>query len=175
MDRRKFISSALMGAGSIGASTPLQAAIGASKFKRYNGIEVTQVTVFKSQRVMVLSHHSHVLRRYEIDLGFMPEGHKQFLGDGKTPEGVYWINRRNPNSKYHLSLGISYPNKDDVKFAQAHGKKPGGNIFIHGGPRTISEKLKGRDWTAGCIAVTDSQIEDIYAMVPHMAIAFIQP
>jgi murein L,D-transpeptidase YafK len=83
-------------------------------------------------------------------------------GDGRTPEGAYMIDRRNPNSSYHLSVGISYPNAEDLARAKAMGVPPGGNIFIHGTPL---EKNRTMDWTAGCIAVTNEEMEDIYAMV----------
>lgn len=133
-----------------------------SKFKTYNGPAVTSVQVHKSDRKMYLLHHDRVLKTYDIALGFAPAGHKQFEGDGKTPEGTYFIDRRNPNSEFHLSLGISYPNAADRAFAAAHGKSPGGDIFIHGGP---NKKVSRRDWTAGCVAVTDKEMERIYAMV----------
>lgn len=139
------------------------AACGDSKFKTYKGPEVTQVYVNKTARKMYLLHHSKVLESYDIALGFAPQGHKQFEGDGRTPEGVYYIDRRNPNSAYHLSVGISYPNPYDREAARAVGKSPGGDIFIHG----QAGKAKGMppDWTAGCIAVKDKEIEDIYAML----------
>ena len=136
---------------------------GASKFRTYHGPEVTQVVVNKGQRRMHLLHHDQVLKSYPIDLGFAPEGHKQFEGDGKTPEGAYIIDRRNPNSKFHLSIGIDYPRPADVTRAETFDRSPGGDIFIHGKSR---RGLGGkRDWTAGCIAVTNRQMEDIYAMV----------
>lgn len=139
------------------------ASCGQSKFRRYNGPEVTQVVVSKSNRKMHLLNHRKVLKTYDVGLGFMPEGHKQFEGDGKTPEGAYMIDRRNPNSNYHLSVGISYPNEQDKAFALEQGKLPGGDIFIHG---YTGFKGKNRgDWTAGCIAVTNREMEDIYAMV----------
>lgn len=137
-------------------------ACGDSKFKTYNGPEVTQVQVHKADRKMYLLHNDKVLKSYKVALGFAPEGHKQFEGDGKTPEGAYTITHRNPNSEFHLSLGISYPNDQDRAFAAAQGKPPGGDIFIHGGP---NKKVTRRDWTAGCVAVTDRQMETIYAMV----------
>ncbi|KEJ96982.1 L,D-transpeptidase catalytic domain [Pseudosulfitobacter pseudonitzschiae] len=134
-----------------------------SKFKRYNGPAVTFVVVNKSQRQMFLLHKDRVLKAYTIDLGFAPIGHKFFEGDGRTPEGVYLIDRRNPNSKFHLSVGISYPNEKDRAFAEEMGKSPGGDIFIHG---NSDKRKKGQnDWTWGCIAVTDKEIEDVYAMV----------
>ena len=134
-----------------------------SKFKRYNGPEVTYVVVNKEDRRMYLMHHDKVLEEYKIKLGFAPIGHKFFEGDGRTPEGIYLIDRRNPNSRFHLSLGISYPNQKDRATAAAMGKSPGGDIFIHGQEHPL-KKDKG-DWTWGCIAVTNKQMEDIYAMV----------
>ncbi|MDU8927892.1 L,D-transpeptidase family protein [Alisedimentitalea sp. MJ-SS2] len=134
-----------------------------SKFKSYNGPEVTQVVVHKGARKMHLMHHDEVLKSYRIGLGFAPSGHKNYEGDGRTPEGSYVIDRRNPNSEFHLSVGISYPNPDDRKFASSQGKSPGGDIFIHGRP--WKNRKGGQDWTAGCIAVTNREIEEIYAMV----------
>lgn len=135
----------------------------ASKFLRYDGPEVTSIQVQKSARKMYLLHNSEVLKSYDIALGFAPEGHKQFERDGKTPEGVYQISRRNPNSNYHLSLQVSYPNDADREFADLAGQAPGGDIFIHG-HSYFRGKNKG-DWTAGCIAVTDKEVEVIYSMV----------
>ena len=137
----------------------------ASKFRSYSGPEVTRLRMYKAQRLLVLDGTDDVLRTYPIGLGFAPEGHKQFEGDGRTPEGSYAIDRRNPDSLFHLSIGISYPNEADIAFAEAQGKSPGGDIFIHGGPRKGIDPMNKRDWTAGCISVTDRQIEDIYAMV----------
>ena len=134
----------------------------ASKFKSYYGTEVTQIQIYKAQRVMYLLNGSKVLKSYRIGLGGQPVGDKQFEGDQKTPEGGYVITHRNPNSTYHLSLGISYPNPADRASAAVAGRSPGGDIFIHGGP---NGRVSTNDWTYGCIAVTDREIEQIYAMV----------
>ncbi|MBO6865939.1 MAG: L,D-transpeptidase family protein [Pseudomonadota bacterium] len=147
----------------------------ASKFKTYNGPEVTQVLVKKGERRMYLLHGSEVLKSYRIDLGFEPQGHKAVEGDGKTPEGLYFINRRNANSRFHLSLGISYPNPQDRALAAELGKSAGGDIFIHGGPPKGSGYKRFTDWTWGCIAVSDAQIEDIYAMVKNGTPILIRP
>ena len=88
-------------------------------------------------------------------------------------EGTYVIDRRNPNSKFHLSIGISYPNQDDIAAAKALGKSPGGDIFIHGRPKKWRNGVD--DWTWGCIAVTDREIEDIYAMVRNGTPITIRP
>lgn len=139
----------------------------------YNGPAVTQIQVFKKKRIMKLFSGATVLKEYEIALGNNPKGDKKFEGDGRTPEGVYIIDRRNQNSAYHLSLGISYPNEKDVAEAEAMGKKPGGEIFIHG--REGKHRGRGKDWTAGCIAVTDDEIEEIWSMVKNGTTIFIFP
>ena len=138
------------------------ASCSSSKFKTYDGPAVTLIEVHKADRKMYLMSGPTLLKAYDIQLGGNPIGPKQFEGDGKTPEGSYYITHRNPNSAYHLSIGISYPNDVDSAFANANNLPPGGDIFIHGGP---TRKISAKDWTVGCIAVTDKQIEDIYAMV----------
>ncbi len=145
-----------------------------SKFKSYNGPQVTQILVDKTARKMWLLHGTKVLKSYKIDLGFAPAGHKFQEGDGRTPEGIYRINRRNPNSSYHLSLGINYPNNQDRAKARAAGVSPGGDIFIHGGP-VLRKNRKKADWTAGCISVTNKQMEEIYAMVKDGTPILVKP
>ncbi len=140
------------------------AGCGSSKFRTYDGPEVTRVVIDKSERQLYLLHSNVVLRAFEVGLGFAPDGHKEYEGDGRTPEGQYLIDKRNPDSRFHLSVGISYPNRRDVEVARALARPPGGDIFIHGrGPAYV--KGLPADWTAGCIAVTDEEIEHIYAMV----------
>jgi murein L,D-transpeptidase YafK len=143
-----------------------------SKFRAYNGPEVTSVQVHKTERKMYLLHNERVLKSYDVALGFAPDGHKQFEGDGKTPEGAYTISHKNPDSEFHLSLRISYPNEADIAFAEAQGKPPGGDIFIHGSP---NRKVTRRDWTVGCIAVTDREMETIYAMIKPGTPIFLLP
>lgn len=143
-----------------------------SKFVAYNGPDITSIVVQKENRRMFLMNGNSVVKAYDFELGFTPVGQKQFEGDGKTPEGTYRISHRNPRSAYHLSLGISYPNTRDAEFARSQGKKPGGDIFIHGTPKS---ELGKDDWTAGCIAVTNEEIEEIYAMVKDGTPIFIYP
>lgn len=135
-----------------------------SKFKRYRGLKVTTITISKSSRRLRLYHNNKILRSFHINLGANPIGHKQYEGDARTPEGVYVINRINPNSKFHLSLGISYPNSNDIRHARKNSRHPGSDIFIHGGAVLARNKNK-KDWTNGCISVPNSDIEEIYAMV----------
>lgn len=148
------------------ASTKSTKSGDANKFLGYNGPQVTQIVINKGDRRMFLLSGKTVLKAYDIGLGNAPVGRKVYEGDGKTPEGIYFINRFNPRSAYHLSVGISYPDAQDVARAKTLGRRPGGDIFIHGrGPEGNVLAPKRKDWTAGCIAVTDDEIEEIYAMV----------
>ncbi len=161
----KYLAFVLLFAGLSACST--------SKFKTYTGPDVTHIIVQKTERRMFLLHENKVLKSYDIELGFAPAGHKEFEGDGKTPEGTYRIDRRNPNSDFHLSLGLSYPNARDIAHAKAAGKSPGGDIFIHGRPNKGSGS--GPDWTAGCISVTNKEMEVIYSMVKTGTLITIRP
>ena len=135
--------------------------------------EVTSVYVKKQDRKLYLLNGNEIIRSYNMGLGFAPTGHKQFENDGKTPEGTYFIDRKNPNSQFHLSLGISYPNAQDIARARAAGKSPGGDIFIHG--QENNKRPKSQDWTAGCIAVSDREIQEIYRLVSIGTPIFITP
>lgn len=147
-----------------------------SKFKSYSGPPVTQVVVKKGERKLYLISGKTVLKSYDVGLGSQPVGPKVFEGDGKTPEGVYFIDRKNPASRYHLSLGISYPSAQDVAHAAMMGLRPGGDIMIHGlGPEGRTLAKQRRDWTAGCIAVTDEEIEEIFAMLQPGVPVFVYP
>lgn len=129
------------------------------------GPQADLIMVYKSSRKMVLFNNEIPLATYRIDLGFAPSGDKNQSGDGRTPEGTYYIDRRNPDSRFHLSLGLSYPNTEDIAEAAARGVDPGGDIFIHGGPRSFWQNFV-QDWTAGCISVNNREIEQIWNMVP---------
>ncbi|MGB0959247.1 MAG: L,D-transpeptidase family protein [Halocynthiibacter sp.] len=138
--------------------------------------KVDRILVAKAARKMHVYREGELLKSYTIALGFTPVGDKAQEGDGKTPEGIFKINRRNDQSSYHLSLGIDYPQADDRAQARARGVSPGGDIFIHGQPNT----LKGRatlttDWTAGCIAVSDAEIEELFAAVDYGTVVEITP
>lgn len=127
------------------------------------------IKVFKRQRLMILMSHDQVVRTYRIRLGDHPVGAKVEQGDGRTPEGLYLIDKHNPNSPFHLSLHISYPNDDDIARARAKGVSPGGSIVIHGLPFDTAWSRavqKSMDWTSGCIALTDADVEDVYRLVP---------
>lgn len=144
----------------------------APKFKAYHGPAVTQVQVYKAQRKMYLLHDDTVLKEYRVSLGQDPVGPKHFYGDMKTPEGLYFINRRYPSKDFYLALGISYPNADDVAYALSQDKDAGGDIFIHG---QESWGTNRKDWTAGCIALSDGAMRNVYAMVQKGTPIFIEP
>lgn len=129
---------------------------------------IDKILVEKSKRKLTLYSNGLKVKTYTISLGRCPKGHKQFEGDKKTPEGIYYINDKNPQSAYHLNLGISYPNKKDVRFAEERGKSPGGAIKIHGlrnGLGFIGKFHRFFDWTLGCIALTNKEIEELYDKV----------
>jgi murein L,D-transpeptidase YafK len=147
------------------------------------------VVVKKSERILELVNINFfrrhtVVKTYDIMLGKDPIGHKVQEGDNKTPEGRYTLNWKNPNSAFHLSIQVDYPNAEDRAYARALEVSPGGEIFIHGMPNNIApyrlmfpglddnelrkkvyQTLQGLDWTAGCIAVTNEEIQEIYRLV----------
>ncbi|WP_078120630.1 L,D-transpeptidase family protein [Thiosocius teredinicola] len=131
---------------------------------------VDHVVVYKAERTMQLLAKGKVVKTYAIGLGDDPFGHKQQEGDERTPEGNYVIDYRNPQSGYHLSLHISYPNARDKANAKKAGVDPGGMIMIHGLPNGYGwakHFFAGRDWTDGCIAVNNEEIEEIGQLVAN--------
>ena len=141
-----------------------------------DGAKADQIIVDKSDRSIVLYANGKEIARYtDIKLGDAPVGHKQFEGDEKTPEGSYTINGRNPKSSYHLSLRVSYPNATDRAYAKAKGRSPGGDIFIHGQPNMSPLDRLSRDWTDGCIAVSNAEVKQIWKLVPDGAKIVIRP
>lgn len=132
--------------------------------------KVEKIVVKKSERVLEVYSQEELLKSYTISLGFNPVGDKQVEGDGRTPEGAYVINDKNPNSGYHLNLGISYPNESDRVEAARLGKSAGGDIKIHGLKngymKYIGRFQRFRDWTHGCIALTNEEVRELYEHVP---------
>lgn len=127
------------------------------------------VVVKKSARTLVLIRQGRVIKAYKISLGREPVGPKEKAGDARTPEGDYLIDWRNPHSKFHLALHISYPGTGDRSQAERGGYAPGGNIMIHGRPNWtgwIRALYEDRDWTDGCIALSNADMDEIWAAVP---------
>ena len=130
--------------------------------------QVDNIVVYKSKRQMLIYSNGQLLRTYKISLGRQPIGAKEFEGDKKTPEGVYFIDDKNPNSGYHKNLGVSYPDKADKENAKRLGKPPGSDIKIHGIRNRmgfIGKFHRWFDWTLGCIAVTNAEIDELFKTV----------
>jgi murein L,D-transpeptidase YafK len=137
-----------------------------------------KVLIEKKARRLTLLIRGEVIKTYKIALGGDPVGPKERQGDNKTPEGTYIIDSRNGNSGFHLSLHISYPNEEDKKRARELGVSPGGDIMIHGiknGFAPLGAAHAEIDWTEGCIAVTNQEMEEIYKFVPNGTIVEIKP
>ena len=157
----------ILGLAACGAKDP--------KFRTYNGPAVTKIIVDKGDRRMRLFHNDKVLKTYKMSLGFAPVGHKQIEGDGKTPEGSYTLDWRNPNSQFYKSLHISYPNASDTAQAKARGVSAGGDVMIHGSSnlpqgkpqQALYDYLPREDWTHGCVAVSNQDMDELWANVKN--------
>jgi murein L,D-transpeptidase YafK len=126
-----------------------------------------KILVKKSERKLYLLKDGRPIRTYRVSLGVNPKGHKERQGDNRTPEGLYYLDGRNPGSRFYKALHISYPNDKDRMAAAMRGVPPGGQIMIHGQPASsriqdLQDMLRGADWTAGCIAVTNAEMEEIW-------------
>lgn len=127
------------------------------------------VLVLKKDRRLELLSQGKVIKSYKVALGGDPVGPKTRQGDHKTPEGIYVLDRRNAHSQFHKSIHISYPNAKERAAARVNGVSPGGDVFVHGLPNgygRIGAAHRLRDWTDGCIAVSDEEIEEIWNAVP---------
>ncbi|QUY36107.1 L,D-transpeptidase family protein [Acinetobacter junii] len=162
---------------------PVHPALSAQEIQEINKTKpVTTIEVFKQQRQLKLKHHDQVIRSYPIRLGFNPVGHKQFEGDGKTPEGTYTIDWRNLQSAYYKSLHISYPNANDLAYAKQRQKSAGSDVMIHGTVPTpaisfpaSATYMPRKDWTLGCIAVTNADMDEIWQLVKNGTQIIIHP
>ena len=131
-------------------------------------IQIDTIVVYKSKRQLLAYSNGQLIKIYNVSIGRQPIGGKEFEGDKKTPEGVYFINDKNPNSSYHKNLGVSYPDSNDIENAKRLGKPTGGDIKIHG-LRNLTSFIgkfhRWFDWTLGCIAVTNEEIDELYYAV----------
>lgn len=137
--------------------------------KMLENVKIDLIVIEKEKRILSIYDNGSLIKSYKISLGKNPVGRKQFEGDKKTPEGVYYIDGKNPKSKYFLNLGISYPNEKDMAYAESHGKSAGGDIKIHGLPNGFSMAkplfdIYG-DWTEGCIAVNNEDMAELYNII----------
>ncbi len=141
-------------------------------------VVIDSIVVYKRQRKMYVYQEGEWVKTYRIALGANPVGTKRCKGDCKTPEGLYYIEDKNPFSDYHKNLGISYPNDRDVARARRMGRPPGGDIKIHGLPDEkayLGSMHRLYDWTEGCIAVTNAEIDELYRHVIVGAAINIRP
>ena len=156
---------------------PSGVAMGQAALIRHHEL-ADKVLVVKSERKLYLLKKGEVLREFTVALGLRPVGHKQREGDFRTPEGRYVLESRNPSSDYFLSIKVSYPNVEDRARARAAGVDPGGQIMIHGlpnQPKRAEETYFGWDWTDGCIAVSNSDMIDIWLMTQDSTPIEIRP
>jgi len=171
------------GAQAAGAGTAIppvapNTAPAAPDWNQYATQKADRIVVFKSQRKLELVRKGEVIRTYHIALGRNPIGPKLERGDGKTPEGTYFIDRRNMASEYHLSMHISYPETADLKRAAALNVDPGANILIHGEPNILNHEGKAnllKDWTAGCIALHNADMDEVWRLVDDGVTVEIHP
>ncbi|MBA4489979.1 L,D-transpeptidase family protein [Paracoccus sp. S1E-3] len=172
MRRRLFGAILLLAAIPIAAAAytrAMRAAHGTPPAMAATAAQADRIVVDKPARLMRLMRGDQVIGSYAISLGAAPQGHKTREGDEKTPEGNYVIDWRNPRSAAHLSLHISYPNAADSNAAATRGESPGDNIMIHGllnGWGWLGALHRVRDWTDGCIAVTNAEMQEIWSLVP---------
>ncbi len=152
--------------GACGGTT--QAAAASHQAAALSVFKADRVVVYKSERRLVLLRGDRALRTYRVALGRYPKGHKIRSGDARTPEGSYTLDYRLADSAFHKALHISYPNPADRARARSLGVAPGGRIMIHGLPKEWSARDLGHpdlDWTQGCIAVTNREIDEIWTLV----------
>jgi murein L,D-transpeptidase YafK len=155
------------------AMTPVASAM--ARPKRFNA---DSLVLDKSARKLTLFERGREVQSYEVALGPNPVGAKTRRGDGRTPEGLYYLEGRNPQSKYHLALRVSYPNANDRARAASRGVSPGGDIMIHGLPKafaSVGALHRQQDWTEGCIALTNEEIEELWRNVAPGARILIKP
>ena len=153
------------------ATTPLRPAAAAIP-------PVELVVVYKSRQVMQLLKGNEVVRSYQVALGRNPLGHKQKAGDCRTPEGAYCIDRHKKDSRFYKALHITYPNRQDLAAARNHNCSPGGDIMIHGLPKGFEDLADihfRRNWTKGCIAVNNAEMDEIWRLVADGTPIVIKP
>jgi murein L,D-transpeptidase YafK len=152
-----------------GAALVLLCSIGAAQAPAKPALHADRVLVIKKERTLQLLSQGKVIKAYKIALGGDPIGPKKRQGDHKTPEGLYVLDSRNAHSRFYKAIHISYPNAQDRAAARKAGASPGGDVFLHGLPNGfgwVGQSHRLKDWTDGCVAVTDEEIDEIWAAVP---------
>jgi len=146
--------------------------------RKFVNLHIDSIAIHKGTRQLFIFSKEQLMKTYNVALGVNPVGKKEVEGDNKTPEGLYSINRKNPFSTYHKSLGISYPNAEDREHARELGQSPGGDIMIHGLMKHMNNPGKlhiKSNWTAGCVAVTDEEIDELFQQIKVGTPVFIEP
>ncbi len=141
-------------------------------------LRADRVVVLKKERTLQLLYQGRVIKSYKVALGGDPIGAKSRQGDHKTPEGTYVLDSRNAHSQFYKSIHISYPNERDRRLARQNGVLPGGDVFVHGLPNHygwIGTSHRLKDWTDGCVAVTNEEIDEIWQAVPDRTPIEIRP
>ncbi len=133
------------------------------------------IIIDKHERSLKLMKNGNIVKEYIIDLGFDPIGHKYFKGDGKTPEGLYFVSKKSTNSDFYVSIQISYPNKWDKRNAKSFNKDAGNYIMIHGEPNLKKQTKNSKDWTNGCIALKNKDMQEVFENVSINTPIYIHP
>lgn len=158
-----------MRTGMFTALVGLLSALMPAQFATQAPLHADRVVVLKKERTLQLLSQGKVIKTYKVALGSEPVGPKTRQGDHKTPEGAYVLDSRNAHSRFYKAIHISYPGEHDRAIARQKGVPPGGDVFIHGLPNgfgAIGSAHRLKDWTAGCIAVTDEEMDEIWKAVP---------
>jgi len=140
--------------------------------------QADRILIVKGERKLYLLQDDRVLKTFDVALGLIPNGAKEREGDFRTPEGEYHVEAKNPDSDYFLAIKVSYPNARDIAHARALGVDPGGQIMIHGqpnNPKYDERRYQNWDWTDGCIAVSNSDMVDIWLMTSESTPIEIRP
>jgi murein L,D-transpeptidase YafK len=180
MRSRPFLSLILMPALLLAAGSSLAGSVASTAtMARYETLlPADQVIVRKGERRLLLLREGREIRSYRVSLGLNPNGHKEREGDFRTPEGAYWLTRRNAHSEFFLSIQVSYPNEQDDKRARSRGSRPGGNIMLHGLPNVLRysrDRYLANDWTDGCIALSNEDMLEVWLLTQSNTPILIQP
>ena len=157
---------------------PVEEKKGKGGKRKFVNLHIDSIAIHKAERILQIFSKQQLVKTYNVALGINPVGKKEIEGDYKTPEGWYYIDGKNPFSTYHKSLGVSYPNAEDKEHANALGQKPGGDIKIHGLMKNMNNTGKNHiksNWTWGCVAVTNEEIDELYQQIKVRTPVYITP
>ncbi|NLC09038.1 MAG: L,D-transpeptidase family protein [Gammaproteobacteria bacterium] len=146
-------------------------------FASQKTLPIDKVLVIKSERQLHLMHRGEIVKTYKVSLG-KKDGAKSYEGDLRTPEGIYWLDWRKPSERYNLAINISYPNEQDRERAQQLGKNPGSMIMLHGTPNDEEYPewfFSSLNWTEGCIALTNDDMQEVWSLVKDNTLIEIRP